>query len=70
MPFFPHPRSEGITDRPRWLTSFYRNDYRMSLPFEDEDHDEIHCEYIGSGKWLANITPRRKKKPTRTAHTI
>jgi len=61
MPFFPHLCSERITDRPRWLTSLYRNDYRMSFPLEDDDHDEIHCEHIGSGKWLANITPRRRK---------
>ncbi|WP_134685731.1 hypothetical protein [Brevibacillus migulae] len=57
MSFFPHPRSDGPTDHPRWLTSHYR----MSYLLEDDDHDEIHCDYIGTGKWLANIRPRKRK---------
>gem|GEM_PF-6455819 len=30
----------------------------------DDEIDEVHCEYVGTGRWLANIAPRQRKRPT------
>ncbi len=44
---------QGCWPDENWLQKGVRLD-------EDDDADEIHCEYIGSSKWLANVTHRNR----------
>jgi hypothetical protein len=32
-----------------------------SRPFDDDGADEIHCEYIGTNRWLVNVKRRHKQ---------
>ncbi len=65
MLFFPHPLQDGPIDRSRWFPNSSKNRLHPFISIEDDDPDEIHCEYIGTGKWLANTSTRSTSLSTR-----
>jgi hypothetical protein len=66
MPFMSRSMHDGPSDAPRWLPARQKRRCAASSLFDD-DTEEVYCEFVGTGKWLANIAPR-KKAPSRREH--